>query len=119
MSHALSNLGFEVRSAYNPREAIVAGRLFAPELLVTDWMLGDSVCGGDILSQLRSVDPGLRSILITGYFDEAVERLAQRSFDEVLKKPFRTEQLIHAVRRVLAARQFSEDPDHWSEKAAC
>ncbi len=102
LAFALKNAGFDVRTATNTQDGIAAGTETPPDLLITDWMFKNHLVGRDVLNRLRGVNPKLRSILITGLLDETVENAVHAGFDDVLVKPFHTEQLVALVRRLLA-----------------
>ncbi|MCK6485163.1 MAG: response regulator [Phycisphaerae bacterium] len=100
----LSRLGYEVRSALSGREAIDVGTAFRPEVLVTDWLLKNSINGLHVAQSLRAVSPDLRTIMITGYGSGDV-RIQARKADvlDLIEKPFKLTRLHDALRTVLAA----------------
>jgi DNA-binding response OmpR family regulator len=97
LEHALLHAGFRVHWVSNAREAraLLEGRDY--DLLLTDVMLPDGN-GLDIADVAKA--RGLKSLVITGYaFQFSQERLAQH---EVLLKPIRPTELVHAIERRLA-----------------
>lgn len=73
-------------------------------LLFTDVHLGDSITGRDVARYARRRDPQLPILLTTGFEDDAVLRDARDDAFDLLRKPYRREQLASAVRRLLDAR---------------
>lgn len=59
--------GFEVRSTHSAHQAIALGRCFVPDILISDWMLGEDLDGVDVARTLLHAScPQLAIILITG-----------------------------------------------------
>ena len=75
------------------------------DVLLLDLMLGD-VSGLEILHKMRDRDPNLPVIVITahGSIESATEALHAEAFD-YLGKPFKTAELIQAVRRAVEWRR--------------
>ena len=95
----LVNEGFTVETAAGGREALLAARHAAPELLVIDIGLPD-VSGVDIAKTLRTSENGarMRLVALTGYSDSATRKLAaEAGFDDFVVKPFSTENLANLL----------------------
>jgi two-component system, NtrC family, C4-dicarboxylate transport response regulator DctD len=96
--------GFEVVEAASVREAIAALDASPPDVLITDLFLRGAD-GRELIARLRGRAPEVPVILITG--GSTTLDLSRRSTaellgaDEVLQKPFRSNVLVAAVRRVL------------------
>lgn len=72
------------------------------DLLVTDIMM-PGMTGIELLERARRIQPDLRAIVMTGHkTSEAVIGALRNRACEFLEKPFRTEDLIEAVRLVLS-----------------
>jgi DNA-binding NtrC family response regulator len=56
--------------------------------------------GSEVLMHLRELDPEVRVVILTGF---APEELTLDAITELLFKPFRLEELLAVVRRVLPA----------------
>jgi len=98
----LSRAGHEVRIARSSHQGIRDGIAYAPDLVITDWMLKNDLHGGDVAEQIRAVHPRVKIIVITGYLH--VVRLINESYkfvSEVIQKPFRTTDILSAAERVL------------------
>lgn len=63
---ALEAEGFEAKSAIKADEALSIAVDFAPDFLITDWMLKDSKDGVDIARAVMADVPHLKVIFITG-----------------------------------------------------
>ncbi len=70
LEQALVEHGHETRSAGAGRQAIAIGALFHPQVLVSDWMLGDGLHGLQVAAALRAVEPTLQTILVSGFGSE-------------------------------------------------
>ena len=75
------------------------------DVLLLDLMLGD-ISGLDVLRKMRQRDPLVPVIVVTahGSMESAAEAVQSEAFD-YLGKPFKTAELIHAVRRAVEWRQ--------------
>src|SRR5436309_12800158 len=102
-SEILRSAGYGLLQA---RCAEEARRLFYEHedvhLLVTDVVLPDDN-GAHLVGELGSRRPGLKTIFISGYPENAVARvgLQEHDFQYYLPKPFSTESLITKIKQVL------------------
>jgi len=104
MCEALVWAGFRVLKGGNAAEARGVFRRCrgAVNLLLADVVLPDQN-GNDLAKELRTICPELKTILISGYPENAVTR--QSSMEAgmfYLPKPFTTDSLVHKVRLALA-----------------
>jgi two-component system, OmpR family, KDP operon response regulator KdpE len=113
---ALGLAGHSVRLAANGPEGIAACRLELPELVITDLVMPQAH-GFDVISALRALSPLVKIIAISGgggYWQESYQPRAvtttaylaaalEMGANAILTKPFSSEELIDAVRRVLPA----------------
>jgi CheY-like chemotaxis protein len=102
LQFALVESGHQVATAVSLPDAITVGTRFQPELVICDWLLGRDATGRDVLRALHTLQPGIRSMLITGVIDNSREGPDASSFEEVLTKPFTTAELLRSVERVLS-----------------
>jgi two-component system, cell cycle sensor histidine kinase and response regulator CckA len=100
----LQNAGYRVLKTRSAAEAKVIFRRYRKilKLLLTDVVLpGEN--GRDLACDLRFIDPGLRTIFVSGY---PVNAVTQAGIGEdgmfYLPKPFTAESLLRKVRQVLA-----------------
>ena len=106
LTSLLHRAGFDVRAARTTAEALQAQRTFAPDVLVTDWLLqgegdGDGIA---LARQLRQTTPALGVILITGLLASATRPEIEQGglVAAVLEKPFLFADLLAAIRRISA-----------------
>ncbi len=100
----LDSLGYSVRSALSPVEAIRLAREHAGtiELLLSDVVM-PGMNGRDLAQTLRALHPGLRVLYMSGYTDDIMARSGIDDDDvEFLAKPFSKEELAAKVRQALA-----------------
>jgi DNA-binding NtrC family response regulator len=98
----LERQGHEVRSARSGREGIEIGRRFRPEILLVDWALADERNGMEIAEILRTNDPALKVIPITGYSAEDILRSTRIPVTHILEKPFGIQQVLEAIRLAIS-----------------
>jgi DNA-binding response OmpR family regulator len=100
LSAKLDRVGHEVAVAENGRQAIERGIHFRPNVLVSDWMLRNHVHGLAVADALRSVDPQLPTILMTGFPSRDLRAQAREArIFQFLEKPFDLADLVAAVDR--------------------
>lgn len=105
MSRMLQDHGYNVIEAENGSMAIRSllyhsGKI---DLLLTDIMMPD-FDGRALAEQIRGIQPGIKVIYVSGYNESHLEELgiiAPGEHIDLVKKPFRREDLIPLVRRVL------------------
>jgi len=107
LTKVLTAEGFEVQTA----ETLAAGRsalnASPPDVVIFDLRLPDG-SGLDLLGEVRKLDSGIQTILITAYGDvQAAVGAMKAGAGDFLKKPYELEELLHAVRN--AARNLERD----------
>jgi signal transduction histidine kinase/ActR/RegA family two-component response regulator len=98
----LSKGGFTVRHAHSGDEALAllaAGERF--DILITDYMM-PGLIGSDLVEQARAMQPGLPVLIITG-FSVVAGFDPEKQHAEVLRKPFKRDELIARINALLAA----------------
>jgi PAS domain S-box-containing protein len=100
----LSIVGYRVLSAASAKEAVDI-LLTKPEvdLLFSDVVLGSGMNGVELAQEAQRIRPGLAVLLTSGYrghHDEHRDKDVREAF-ELLRKPYRREQLLGAIRCVL------------------
>ena len=100
----LSDLGYQVSSCTNGREAVehYAANRRKIDLVLTDVVMPE-LSGPQCLAELRKINPNVRVLVMSGYMDDgrATEMLKNGALG-MLQKPFSTQQLSAAVARALA-----------------
>ena len=101
----LAHLGFRVTEAAGPEEALVlleraAGGI---EVLVTDVVM-PGMHGFELARRAKALQPGLKTLHMTGYaFDLIERRVGPQARGALLRKPVTLEALAEALRGVMAA----------------
>ena len=102
----LRSLGYQVRIVAGEDDAMTVLRS-EPKiaLLFTDLMLGIGGSGLELAQQARALRPDLPVLLTSGYADPTqAPSLGDGASFELLRKPYRREQLGEAIRRNLDRR---------------
>lgn len=95
--------GYEVLTSSSGEQALEVGTRCQPDLVVTDYYLGDDVNGVDVVARLRESLPELAAVLVTGMLDlSSTPRLHKGQRMTVLTKPFDFARLNAAVMAELA-----------------
>jgi signal transduction histidine kinase/ActR/RegA family two-component response regulator/HAMP domain-containing protein len=83
-------------------ERIERGSLTSPDLVVTDLAM-PRLDGEQLVARLKSVWPKVPVLIVTGYDAQAsAQRMMEEGLaDDLLQKPFESEQLLSAVRQLL------------------
>jgi two-component system cell cycle sensor histidine kinase/response regulator CckA len=102
-ARGLTSRGYTVLEASNGVEAIeVLEREGHVDLVVSDVVMPE-MDGPTLLKELRSRDPGLRVIFVSGYAEEAfAKNLPEDEQYAFLAKPFTLKQLVGEVKKTLA-----------------
>jgi len=97
----LTKNGFVVEIAHNGRSGLERLDNFHPDLVMTDFRLGD-IDGGELLVKIKERYPQVPVLIITGYSDikVAISVLKQGAFDYITKPLFPDEILV-TIRKAL------------------
>lgn len=99
LGHILLHESYDVRTASSGKAAIDASDEFLPDILIVDWMLRDEMDGVEVAQTMRSLNPGLKTIFITGYRTSRLEnQMREVPFAQFLSKPFSLDDFLEAVR---------------------
>ena len=95
--------GCQVVTYRDPEEALAAFREQPADAVITDLKM-PGMTGIELLAELKTIDPQVPVIIITGYssVDNAIEALRLGAAD-FIKKPYDAEELLHQLRLVLEA----------------
>ena len=99
----LENVGFEVRTATDGREALEVFRQHQGDItcVVLDLMM-PNMDGEEALRELRRIQEDVKVVLSSGYHEQDVtKRLDGMCFAGFLKKPYTADTLIGKLRQVL------------------
>ena len=98
----LRSLGYSVLAAGGAPEAVrILSSDAKIDLLFSDVVLGSGMTGGELAHEARRLRPGLRVLLTSGYERASPDEPAPEAVFELLRKPYRREELAAAVRRAL------------------
>ncbi len=107
----LEDEGYAIRTAANSSDALEEVRKRAPGLVVLDVWLQDSEMDGlAVLKYLKSIDPLLPVIVISGHgnIETAVAAIRRGAYD-FLEKPFKADRLVHLVGLALEAAELKRE----------
>ncbi|MBI5039329.1 MAG: PAS domain S-box protein [Nitrospirae bacterium] len=104
----LGHLGYQVALAVNGQEAIEqyqkargSGKPF--DLLIMDLTIPGAMGGKEAIERLLQIDPGVRTIVSSGYSDDPIlANYRTYGFKGVIKKPYRLTELSHIVHEVIS-----------------
>ncbi|WP_224249204.1 response regulator [Hyalangium gracile] len=111
LSDMLSLEGHEVTEACNGSEALERLRKASFDLVVTDVRM-PSLGGVELLRRVREASPSTEVIVATAYaeLETAIECMRAGAFD-LLRKPFKLQELFSCVSRALEKRRFNVSTD--------
>jgi two-component system nitrogen regulation response regulator NtrX len=107
----LRDEGYETRQAAESDAALGAFRVRRPSLVVLDvWLQGSRLDGLGILRVLRSEEPQVPVVMISGHgnIEMAVAAIQQGAYD-FIEKPFKSDRLLLVVRRALEAARLARE----------
>ena len=100
----LRPLGFELAEACNGQEALDLFAVFHPQAVLMDMRM-PVLDGYEAVRRLRATEPGraVRIVAVTASaFEEDAQRILATGVDAYLRKPFRPEELLEVLGRLLA-----------------
>ena len=103
ISGVLEDEGYAVRTAETAERALEEVRTRTPRLVVLDvWLQGSGMDGLSLLKYLKSIDPILPVIVISGHgnIETAVAAIRRGAYD-FIEKPFKTDRLLHLIDRAI------------------
>ena len=99
----LADEGYAVRTAADAEAALASLRARRPSLLILDiWMQGGGMDGLELLDLVKTMDPDLPVVMISGHgnIETAVSAIKRGAYD-FLEKPFKSDRLLLVVDRAL------------------
>jgi CheY-like chemotaxis protein len=103
----LTSLGYETVTSADGAEAI---RLYQDSLnegrpyaaVVLDLTIPGGMSGKDAIQELRRIDPNVKAIVCSGYYDDPViSRFKEYGFDAVVSKPYSRDDIGRALQTLL------------------
>ncbi|MEL6860871.1 MAG: sigma-54 dependent transcriptional regulator [Pseudomonadota bacterium] len=107
----LEDDGHGVRVAATAERAIDEVRSRTPSLVVLDvWLQGSDMDGLAVLKYLKTIDPMLPVIVISGHgnVETAVAAIRRGAYD-FIEKPFKADRLLHLVSRAIESAQLKRE----------
>jgi two-component system, NtrC family, nitrogen regulation response regulator NtrX len=114
----LDDEGFETRTAAHAEGALAALAERRPSLVILDvWLQGSSMDGIELLDAMKSRDPTLPVVVISGHgnLDTAVAAIKRGAYDYI-EKPFQAEQLLLVVRRATETERLRREYEALKER---
>lgn len=99
----LEDENYAVRTAATAEKALEEVRMRAPGLVILDvWLQGSDMDGLSVLKFMKSIDPLIPVIVISGHgnIETAVAAIRRGAYD-FIEKPFKSDRLLHLVGRAL------------------
>ncbi|MEO1642971.1 MAG: response regulator, partial [Pseudomonadota bacterium] len=103
--------GYQVRSAATSMEALAEMKSRTPALVVLDvWLQGSDMDGLTVLKHMKTIDPNMPVIVISGHgnIETAVAAIRRGAYD-FIEKPFKSAKLLHLTERALEAAQLKRE----------
>ncbi len=111
ISGVLEDEGYQVRTAATAEQALASVQSRTPSLVVLDvWLEGSDMDGLSLLKYLKSIDPLLPVIVISGHgnVETAVAAIRRGAYD-FLEKPFKSDKLLLLVERAIEAAELKRE----------
>ena len=103
MAGVLGDEGYSVRTADTAERALEEVRSRTPRLVILDvWLQGSGMDGLSLLKYLKSIDPILPVIVISGHgnIETAIAAIRRGAFD-FIEKPIKADRLMLVVERAI------------------
>ncbi len=110
LSEALAGAGYETQTAASGREAVDKAADEDFDVILLDLIM-PKMSGSDVLVELRRVSPRSRVIMITAFasIENAVDAI-KRGATDYLSKPFKIDELLVRIKRVLEEARVDLNP---------
>ncbi|MEO1474984.1 MAG: sigma-54 dependent transcriptional regulator [Pseudomonadota bacterium] len=115
----LEDEGYKTRMAATAEAALEEVRGRAPSLVILDvWLQGSGMDGLAVLQYLKSIDPLLPVIVISGHgnIETAVAAIRRGAYD-FIEKPFKSDKLLLLINRALEATRLKRENAALKSKA--
>jgi DNA-binding NarL/FixJ family response regulator len=84
------------------KSAVESGRPF--DAVILDLTIPGSIGGKETIKELLNIDPGVRAIVSSGYFNDPImSEFEKYGFKGALIKPYKMSDLIKTVQKLLGA----------------
>ncbi len=119
ISGILVDEGYATRTAADSDTALAAIADRRPSLLILDiWLSGSKLDGLELLDLIKSRDPSLAVVVISGHgnIETAVAAIKRGAYD-FIEKPFQADDLLLTVRRATEAERLRRENEELRERA--
>ena len=119
VSGVLEDEGYDTRTAAHSDAALDAVAERRPSLVLLDvWLSGSRLDGLELLAELKTRDPDLPVLMISGHgtLDTAVAAISRGATD-FIEKPFDAAQLLHLVERATETDKLRRENERLREEA--
>ncbi len=115
----LKKEGFQVRSAYNGKEALAIVEDFSPNLVITDLRMPE-MGGLELLKAVKAKQPEIDIIILTAYatVENAVEAMKHGALDYLIKPLKDPDELRMAVAKVVERQSLMATNTLWNSQLA-
>ena len=107
LAFVFEDKGFTVYTAFDGRVGLDLARTHRPAVIVTDLMM-DELHGLEVVQQVRK-EPGMADTIVivmsAKTYKPDIQRTREAGADGYIVKPFKSEEILALVERLLAARQ--------------
>jgi CheY-like chemotaxis protein len=119
LSTVLSGMGYEVVTANSGTEALNLFPRSSFALVLTDLEM-PGMDGWNLASRIRDTSPDIPVVAMTGQPKEnVIEKIKGNSFNAAIFKPFRLEQLLEMIEKLVATEPSQKNtPASWNNPAA-
>ena len=109
--HVLESAGYLVLEACGPEQAIAAFLRFegSVSLLLTDVVM-PSMGGAELAARLKQIRPGLTTMFMSGYANNAASQAGFEPGDWYIQKPFSIQALLSRVKEALSLPPGTREP---------
>jgi two-component system, cell cycle sensor histidine kinase and response regulator CckA len=118
MARVLEGQGFSVLQAEDGKSAIKTFSENSVDLVVLD-MIMPGMKGEEVLKALRAISPEVKVMVSSGFMsEEQRDRLKEFGIEDFLDKPYREEDVLSSIRRLLIKGKIAATPPFGSVQAA-
>jgi DNA-binding response OmpR family regulator len=104
LSSLLEEEGFEVRCFSSSDVALSSALQEVPDIVIADWSIEGSVTSSDVARRLRTLNPDIRVVFVTGYDSEEIKgQVADLQPCMVFAKPLDFDHFISEMKHVDAS----------------
>jgi DNA-binding response OmpR family regulator len=101
LGSSLEQEGHVVKTVTSAHQAIETASQFNPEILISDWMLKNTIDGVGLARVMLNGNPNLKVIFITGMDSDSLrKRAADLTYVGVIEKPLDLDEILKIVEKI-------------------